>query len=605
MVKHWTSSEQIPTSPGNLRVGCIGGGQLGRMMALEAPRLNITMSFIDPGGNDCPAAAAAGIKSKVIVGKLDDEEKLRELASQCDIVTCEIEHIGADVLERMEEEGVNIQPSGRVVKIIQDKLLQKEHFRKNNIPLPPFVNVPSISALHDTAQQYGLPLMIKSRRGGYDGRGNAVLKDLSDESIFECLESLGVDRQKVKNGKTLDLYAEGWINFHSEIAVMVVRSSNGETSAYPAVNAIQTDSICRVVLAPARHISDTIRHKCESIASKAIDCLGKGASGVFGVELFLVEDANGEMDILLNEVAPRPHNTGHYTQDACAISQFENHLRAVCGFPLGETSMSVGAAAMVNVLGATSGTIEDTMKGLNEALSMARSNVHWYGKAGCRAGRKMGHINLTADSHGELDEILSKVLKLEDIPSSVIPGGLGKAPLVGVIMGSQSDLPAMQAAVEILKEFDVPYEVDIVSAHRTPDKLVSYSRSAASRGLQVIIAGAGGAAHLPGMVASMTPLPVVGVPIKTSTLNGQDSLLSIVQMPRGIPVATVAIGNAMNAGLLAVRMLCGSRPDLRGKMETYQLGLSNKVKETSEKLVELGSDEFLDRMESKSQSVNV
>ena len=125
MVKHWTNSEQIPTSPGNLRVGCIGGGQLGRMMALEAPRLNITMSFIDPGGNDCPAAAAAGIKSKVIVGKLDDEEKLRELASQCDIVTCEIEHIGADVLERMEEEGVNVQPSGRVVKIIQDKLLQK------------------------------------------------------------------------------------------------------------------------------------------------------------------------------------------------------------------------------------------------------------------------------------------------------------------------------------------------------------------------------------------------------------------------------------------------------------------------------------------------
>ncbi len=245
------------------------------------------------------------------------------------------------------------------------------------------------------------------------------------------------------------------------------------------------------------------------------------------------------------------------------------------------------------------------MRGSNAALSMPRATVHWYGKAGCRAGRKMGHINITADSHGELDQSLSKLLTLEEIPESVIPCGLGKSPLVGVIMGSQSDLPTMQAAVEILKEFGVPYEVDIVSAHRTPDKLVSYSRNAAARGLQVIIAGAGGAAHLPGMVASMTPLPVVGVPIKTSTLNGQDSLLSIVQMPRGIPVATVAIGNAMNAGLLAVRCLCSTRPDLRAKMSEYQASMKEKVDKMSSSLLELGSDQFLDQMENKSKSVNV
>ena len=260
---------------------------------------------------------------------------------------------------------------------------------------------------------------------------------------------------------------------------------------------------------------------------------------------------------------------------------------------------------MVNVLGANSGTAEDTMRGSNAALSMPRASVHWYGKPGCRNGRKMGHINLTADSHGELDISLAKLLELEEIPESVIPGGLGKSPLVGVIMGSQSDLPAMQAAVEILKEFKIPYEVDIVSANRTPDKLVSYSRAAASRGLQVIIAGAGGAAHLPGMVAALTPLPVVGVPIKTSTLNGQDSLLSIVQMPRGIPVATVAIGNAMNAGLLAVRILCGSRPELREHMEGYQKEMKEKVDKMSELLIELGSDKFLDSMDNKNQSVNV
>ena len=206
------------------------------------------------------------------------------------------------------------------------------------------MNVPSIEVIHDAAKTLGLPIMLKSRLGAYDGRGNSVLKNTSDESIATALSDLGVDVKKAKKGEKLDLYAEGWINFHSEVAVMVVRSSTGETSAYPAVTAIQTDSICRVVLAPARDVHSSVREKCESIATRAIDSLGKGASGVFGVELFLVEN-NGKMDVLLNEIAPRPHNTGHYTQDACAVSQFENHVRAVCGLPLGTTSLSVGAAA--------------------------------------------------------------------------------------------------------------------------------------------------------------------------------------------------------------------------------------------------------------------
>ena len=198
--------------------------------------------------------------------------------------------------------------------------------------------------MHDAAKQLGLPIMLKSRLGAYDGRGNSVLYHTSEDSIKNSLESLGIDYEKAKNGHKLDLYAEGWINFHSEVAVMVVRSSSGETSAYPAVTAIQTDSICRVVLAPARNVHSSVREKCESIAAKAINSLGNGASGMFGVELFLI-DNDGKMDVLLNEVAPRPHNTGHYTQDACSVSQFENHLRAVCGLPLGSTSLAVGAAA--------------------------------------------------------------------------------------------------------------------------------------------------------------------------------------------------------------------------------------------------------------------
>merc|ERR1711865_843404 len=214
--------------------------------------------------------------------------------------------------------------------------------------------------------------------------------------------------------------------------------------------------------------------------------------------------------------------------------------------------------------------------------------------------------NFVGSTQGEMDDDLKKILGIEGIPFSSLPGGSSKKfPLVGVIMGSQSDLPTMKAAIDMLKKFCVPYEVDIVSAHRTPDKLMEYSRSAVDRGLRVIIAGAGGAAHLPGMVASMTSLPVVGVPVKTSTLSGIDSLYSIVQMPRGIPVATVAIGNATNAGLLAVRILCTSRPELRQKMNDYQVELTDMVNDMSTKLTDLGSDSFLDQMENKSNAVNI
>jgi 5-(carboxyamino)imidazole ribonucleotide mutase len=163
-------------------------------------------------------------------------------------------------------------------------------------------------------------------------------------------------------------------------------------------------------------------------------------------------------------------------------------------------------------------------------------------------------------------------------------------PRVGVIMGSDSDLPTMQGAIDVLVDFGVPHEVRIVSAHRTPDVMADYARSAAERGLAVIIAGAGGAAHLPGMTASMTSLPVIGVPVALQHLSGLDSLLSIVQMPAGIPVATVAVGNARNAGLLAVRILATSDTKLREAMERYQADLGQVVQEKDAKLREQFGD---------------
>ncbi|OKH17343.1 5-(carboxyamino)imidazole ribonucleotide mutase [[Limnothrix rosea] IAM M-220] len=169
-------------------------------------------------------------------------------------------------------------------------------------------------------------------------------------------------------------------------------------------------------------------------------------------------------------------------------------------------------------------------------------------------------------------------------------------PLVGIIMGSDSDLPTMQAAIAICEQFNVPHEVGIVSAHRTPERMVEYAQTAHERGIKVIIAGAGGAAHLPGMVAALTALPVIGVPVKTSTLSGVDSLYSIVQMPRGIPVATVAIGNAMNAGLLAVQILGAFDPELLKAVQDYRQSLKDMVLDKQSNLERMGYQDYLTRM---------
>jgi phosphoribosylaminoimidazole carboxylase len=244
----------------------------------------------------------------------------------------------------------------------------------------------------------------------------------------------------------------------------------------------------------------------------------------------------------VNEIAPRAHNSGHYTIEACETSQYENHLRAILSLPIGSTSLKVPSAAMLNILGASNNMSELT-DFAEFALGLPGAHVHLYGKAECRKGRKMGHITVTADSDAEIRARIRTLLERLpggtaadiDVHAPAAPGPKSgfshRQPLVGIIMGSDSDLPVILPAAHILDRFCVPYELTIVSAHRTPDRLVEYARSATPRGLRVIVAGAGGAAHLPGMVAAMTALPVIGVPVKGSSLDGVDSLHSIVQMP--------------------------------------------------------------------------
>lgn len=286
--------------------------------------------------------------------------------------------------------------------------------------------------------------------------------------------------------------------------------------------------------------------------------------------------------LLVNEIAPRPHNSGHYSIEACSISQYEAHLRAILELPFpysptadGQAITSPGTqmltpdthAVMLNILGGLRRDSSSHRVLTRRALMIPGASVHLYGKgADSRPGRKMGHITIVADSMAECERRLAPLLQLldqlrsderasveqstsatttttttttEKKPAVVEPGPTasqmamyspGRA-TVGVTMGSDSDLPVLKPGLDLLRDLDIPFEVTITSAHRTPARMVRYALYAADRGIKVIIAAAGGAAHLPGMLASYTPLPVIGVPVKGSTLDGMDSLLSIVQMP--------------------------------------------------------------------------
>eukprot|EP00898_Chlorokybus_atmophyticus_P006948 jgi/Chlat1/7254/Chrsp58S09134 len=584
------AGSSVQPLPRTAVVGLLGGGQLGRMIAQAASQLGVKVAVLDP----TPDAPASGLADTFIVGSFRDADAVRRLAEQSTVVTVEIEHVNVDVLDELAARGVDVQPAPSTLRTIQDKYLQKEHFAAAGVPLSAFRSIESMEDAFAAGEAFGYPLMVKSRRLAYDGRGNSVAR--SDRDLASAVEGLG--------GFGHGLYVEQWAPYIKELAVMVARGKDGELRSYPVVETRHRRNICHTVEAPA-DIPGKVAKAAMAVAEKAIGSL-RGA-GVFGVELFLLADGR----VLLNEVAPRPHNSGHYTIEACATSQFEQVLRAVLGWPLGDTSMTVPYAAMLNYLGEGEGpdAMEALNTAVNKALDVPGARVHWYGKSQVQDQRKMGHATVVAPTRAVGRERLALVARYAgmDVDLSQRDDGGATAtssssstkqssreeeerareapptgPPVGIIMGSDSDLKVMSAAAEVLEEFGIEFELTVVSAHRTPQRMFDYAQSAHSRGVRVIIAGAGGAAHLPGMVAAMTPLPVIGVPVRATHLDGLDSLLSIVQMPRGVPVATVAINNATNAGLLAVRILATASSDEDGgalmeKMQSYQEGMEDMV----------------------------
>ncbi|KAK1581393.1 hypothetical protein Q3G72_005632 [Acer saccharum] len=596
-------------------VGVLGGGQLGRMLCQAASKMAIKVVILDPLEN-CPASA---LSYDHMIGSFDDSAAVQEFAKRCGVLTVEIEHVDVATLEELEQQGVDCHPKASTIRIIQDKYLQKVHFSRHGIPLPEFMQIDDFEGARRAGDQFGYPLMIKSKRLAYDGRGNAVAK--SEEELSSAVTALG--------GFGRGLYVEKWAPFVKELAVIVARGRDNSILCYPVVETIHKENICHIVKSPAV-VPWKIRKLATDVAYRAVSLL-EGA-GVFAVELFLTEDGQ----ILLNEVAPRPHNSGHHTIESCYTSQYEQHLRAVVGLPLGDPSMKTPAAIMYNLLGEDEGDHGFYLAHqlIGRALGIPGATVHWYDKPEMRKQRKMGHITIVGSSMGIVEERLNSMLKEDSSDSQsegfqimikvfpsrtledLVPELLGIrnvvvrsltvqldhsntvvlldfAPRVGIIMGSDSDLPVMKEAARILSMFGVSHEVRIVSAHRTPAMMFSYASFAEERGVQIIIAGAGGAAHLPGMVAALTPLPVIGVPVRASALDGIDSLLSIAQMPRGVPVATVAINNATNAGLLAVRMLGVADADLVARMSQYLEDTRDEVLTKADKLQKDGWESYL------------
>jgi len=372
-------------------LGIIGGGQLGMMLTEAAQNMKDDISKIivlDPTEN-CPAAK---VGAEQIVADFKDEESIKKLSELSDIITYEIESGNSDVLKKLEK-NTEINPSPETLRIIQDKLLQKQFLKENDIPVAEFQKIASKDELNQMIEQMGLPLLLKTRRDAYDGRGNYKIN--SKDEIDDALDLF--------KGKTL--MVEKFINFQKEVSVIAARNTKGDITTYPVVENIHENNILRMTIAPGR-VSDSVRNEAEQVAHKTMEVLH--GAGVFGIEMFVTQDEK----ILINEIAPRVHNSGHHTLQSSTISQFELHLRAILGMDLGDTSIN-SATVMYNILGPV------TFKGEYNILHRHEDNVFlkMYGKLESKPQRKIGHVNIVDNKNVGIEGLLEQV---EDLKKNLI-----------------------------------------------------------------------------------------------------------------------------------------------------------------------------------------
>ena len=347
------------------RVGVVGGGQLAAMMGDAASALGIELVVQTPDATDPAVSVAAG----TILAAIDDVLATAQLANECDVITFENEFVDLDGLRSLEQQGVLFQPSLSSLDPLLDKYAQRCYLQGLGLPTPRFWAWDCSQDLH-----LDFPFVVKVRRHGYDGQGTFIVKDR------ESFESIRADLR----GQSL--LVEEFVPFDRELAVIAARSTTGEIAIYPIVETQQQNQVCRLVIAPAQ-ISLDVKSEAEAIVRTLLNSLE--AVGVFGIELFLTSDNK----LLVNEIAPRTHNSGHFTIDACETSQFEQHLRAVCQLPLGNCDLKCAGAVMVNLLGYESAE-SDYLEKRQQLAQIPRTFVHWYGKKVSRPGRKLGHVTV-------------------------------------------------------------------------------------------------------------------------------------------------------------------------------------------------------------------
>ena len=353
------------SSVNSSRIGILGGGQLGRMLIQKGIDWNISFSVMDPD----PAAPCHRIAS-FTPGKLTDYDAVVEFGSKCDIITIEIEHVNIQALKDLQRSGKKVFPQPEVIELIQDKRTQKEFFQKNGIPTADFVLT---SNREEVKRHPGfLPGVHKLGKEGYDGRGVQVLRSAGDlEKAFDAPGLL-----------------EKLIPFDKEISVIVARNEEGEIGTYPAVEMVfhPEANLVEYLFSPA-DIAAAVARQADDLARKIVEKLGM--VGLLAVEMFVMKEGG----VLVNEIAPRPHNSGHQTIEGNLTSQYEQHLRAILNLPLGDTAIRI-PSAMVNLLGEPGHEGPARYQGMGEVLQLSGAYVHLYGKETTRPFRKMGHVTI-------------------------------------------------------------------------------------------------------------------------------------------------------------------------------------------------------------------
>jgi 5-(carboxyamino)imidazole ribonucleotide synthase len=380
---HETYDASIPAGEPAVgpRLGIVGGGQLARMTAMTALKLGCDVVVLERN----PVSPAATLATHALVGDWNDPAVLASLADACDVLTFENEFVDATALAALERSGRTVFPRAATLGLVQDKYVQKKTLEQAGLPVVPYERVVTVDSLHAALRKLGLPAVLKARRDASDGRGNRTIRAHAEAA--PAWRRLGDDGRRA-------LFVEQWCDFTMELAVMVTRGRDGAIATYPVVETEQRDHVCRVVRAPAR-VAPAVAARVTAVATRAAVALD--AVGTIGVECFLTTDGR----VLINEVAPRVHNSGHYSIEACTCSQFENHVRAVLGLPLGSPRMVAPAAVMVNLLGTSRAPARP--QGLDRALAVPGASVHLYGKRMSGERRKLGHVTAVGDSLAEAE----------------------------------------------------------------------------------------------------------------------------------------------------------------------------------------------------------